>query len=49
MIWALCKAGFLLTNIHKIKFTLQLSIYVYLHYQMASNFCKLNTSVGMAT
>jgi hypothetical protein len=37
IIWASCNPGFLLTNTHKIKFTLQLSVYVYLHYQIAVN------------
>jgi len=46
-IWTSCKPGFLLTNTHRIKFTLQLSIYVYLHYQMVSNFSKLNTHYAL--
>jgi len=48
-IWTSSKPGLLLTITHRIKFTLQLSISIYLHYQMATNCNKLNTWVGMAT
>lgn len=49
IIWASCKPGFLLANTYKNKFTLQLSIYVYLHYQKTPNCSKLNIWVGVAT